>query len=182
MKLVIVPLALAELNDAAAFYKARANAALGLALVAEFERATSLVLANPFLGAVFRGTRHRFFLRRFHTASFIRSPLKTCASLQLRIIGGVRVTGQIASSCLCSIASQAAQLFVPADLGKDMRGKHFEEFKKGSNLVLLTPELSKIFPTNEAVNAALSSLVGVAHSATGITSRPSGRATKRRAA
>ena len=53
------------------------------------------------------------------------------------------------------------------DLGKGVRGKHFEEFKKGSNLVLLTPELSKIFPTNEAVNAALSSLVGIARSATG---------------
>jgi len=53
------------------------------------------------------------------------------------------------------------------DLGKGVRGKHFDEFKKGSNLVFLTPELAKIFPTNEAVNAALNSLVGVARSATG---------------
>ena len=68
------------------------------------------------------------------------------------------------------------------DLGKGVRGKHFAEFEKGSNLVLLTPELSKIFPTNEAVNAALSSLVGVARSATGLTSRSRGRAIKRRAA
>ena len=68
------------------------------------------------------------------------------------------------------------------ELGKGVRGKHYEEFKKGSNLVLLTPELSKIFPTNEAVNAALSSLVGVARSATGLTSRPSGRPAKRRTA
>jgi hypothetical protein len=66
------------------------------------------------------------------------------------------------------------------DLGKGLRGKHYEEFKKGSNLVLLTPELSKIFPTNEAVNTALSSLVVVARSATGVTSRSSGRSTKRR--
>jgi hypothetical protein len=57
------------------------------------------------------------------------------------------------------------------DLGKGVRGKHYEEFKKGSNLVLLSPELSKIFPTNEAVNTALSSLVVVARSATGLTSR-----------
>ena len=68
------------------------------------------------------------------------------------------------------------------DLGKGERGKHYAEFKKGSNLVLLTPELAKIFPTNEAVNAALSSLVGVARSVTGLTSRSSGRAVKRRAA
>ena len=66
------------------------------------------------------------------------------------------------------------------DLGKGVRGKHVEEFGKGSNLVLLTPELSKIFPTNEAVNAALNSLVGVARSSTGLSTRTSGRTTKRR--
>jgi hypothetical protein len=52
------------------------------------------------------------------------------------------------------------------ELGKGVRGKHYAAYKKGSNLVLLSPELSKIFPTNEAVNAALSSLVGIACSAT----------------
>ena len=57
------------------------------------------------------------------------------------------------------------------DLGKGVRGKHYAEFKKGSNLVLLTPELSKIFPNNEAVNAALNSLVGVARSAASLTRR-----------
>ena len=44
MKLVIVPLALAELHDAAAFYMEKANFDLGLAFVAEFERTTNLVL------------------------------------------------------------------------------------------------------------------------------------------
>ena len=68
------------------------------------------------------------------------------------------------------------------DLGKGARGKHYEAFNKGSNLVLLTPELSKIFPTNEAVNSALNSLVGVARSAIGPASRSIGRATNRRAA
>ncbi|MBK8120781.1 MAG: hypothetical protein IPK39_17610 [Sulfuritalea sp.] len=57
------------------------------------------------------------------------------------------------------------------DLGKGVRGKHFAEFKKGSNLVLLTPELAKVFPTNEAVNAALTSLVSVARSVTGLSRR-----------
>lgn len=57
------------------------------------------------------------------------------------------------------------------DLGRGVRGKHVAEFKKGSNLVLLTPELSKVFPTNESVNAALSSLVSVARSVTGATRR-----------
>lgn len=68
------------------------------------------------------------------------------------------------------------------DLGKGVRGKHVEEFRKGSNLVLLTPELAKIFPTTESVNSALSSLVGVARSAAGLRSRSTGRTTKRRGA
>jgi len=50
------------------------------------------------------------------------------------------------------------------DLGKGVRGKHHAAFQKGSNLVLLTPELAKIFPTNESVNSALESLVDVARS------------------
>ena len=65
MKLVVLPVALTELHDAAAFYAARANFELGLAFVAEFERTTNLILANPGLGAVFRGTRRRYLFRRF---------------------------------------------------------------------------------------------------------------------
>lgn len=65
MRLVIVPPALAELQDAAAFYAERANAELGLAFVAEFERTANLVLQNPRIGIIFRGTRRRYLLRRF---------------------------------------------------------------------------------------------------------------------
>jgi toxin ParE1/3/4 len=65
VKLVIVPLALTELHDAAVFYAAKANVELGLAFVAEFERTANLILTNPMLGAVFSSTRRRHFLRRF---------------------------------------------------------------------------------------------------------------------
>jgi toxin ParE1/3/4 len=65
VKLVVSPAALAELRDAAAFYTLKANVELGLAFVAEFERTANFVLSNPLLGAVFRGTRRRYFLRRF---------------------------------------------------------------------------------------------------------------------
>lgn len=65
MKLVVAPAALAELNDAAAFYTLKANVELGLAFVAEFERTANFVLDNPLRGAVFRGTRRRYILRRF---------------------------------------------------------------------------------------------------------------------
>ncbi|MBK6636728.1 MAG: type II toxin-antitoxin system RelE/ParE family toxin [Rhodocyclaceae bacterium] len=65
MKLVIVPLALAELHDAAAFYSARASVELGRAFVAEFERSASLVLENPKLGPIYGGTQRRCLFRRF---------------------------------------------------------------------------------------------------------------------
>jgi plasmid stabilization system protein ParE len=65
MKLVVAQPALTELHDAAAFYTLKANIELGLAFVAEFERATNFVLTNPLLGTLFRGTRRRYNLRRF---------------------------------------------------------------------------------------------------------------------
>lgn len=68
------------------------------------------------------------------------------------------------------------------DLGKGVRGKHYAAFQKGINLVLLTPELAKIFPTNEAVNAALESLVDVARSAVIKPRRTSGVVAKRSSA
>ena len=65
MKRVIAPAALAELNDAAAFYTASANLELGLAFLAEFEHGVNAILVNPKVGALFRGTRRRYLLHRF---------------------------------------------------------------------------------------------------------------------
>ena len=48
------------------------------------------------------------------------------------------------------------------DLGQGVRGKYYEEYKKGTNLVLLSPDVAKVFPTEEAVNEALRSLIKVA--------------------
>jgi hypothetical protein len=45
------------------------------------------------------------------------------------------------------------------DLGKllksGVRGKYVERFRKGTNIVLLEPDVAKAFPTNSAVNEAL---------------------------
>lgn len=41
MKLVVAPLALAALHDAAAFHTLKANVELGLAFMTEFERTTT---------------------------------------------------------------------------------------------------------------------------------------------
>ena len=64
------------------------------------------------------------------------------------------------------------------DLGVGIRGKYFEEYRKGTNLVLLSPDVAKVFSTEEAVNEALRSLIGLAEKSTGRTSRSTGSTKK----
>ncbi len=48
------------------------------------------------------------------------------------------------------------------DLSKlkgSVRRKHAEQFAAGTNLVILSPENAKAFPTSEAVNKALAKLI-----------------------
>lgn len=45
------------------------------------------------------------------------------------------------------------------DFSKGVRGKYAERFDKGTNLVLLEPEVAKYFPTATAVNRALNGLI-----------------------
>lgn len=65
MKITVQPAAAEELREAAKFYAERADKALGLALIAEFERALNFLSINPELGTVWRGSTRRFPLRRF---------------------------------------------------------------------------------------------------------------------
>ncbi len=48
------------------------------------------------------------------------------------------------------------------DLGKGVRGKHLKSYQAGANLVLLSPDVAEVFPTEKAVNDALRSLIEVA--------------------
>ncbi len=45
------------------------------------------------------------------------------------------------------------------ELGLGVRGKYYSAYKEGTNLVLLSPDVAKAFPTAEAVNEALRSLI-----------------------
>lgn len=65
------------------------------------------------------------------------------------------------------------------DLGKGVRGKYFEEYKKGTNLILLSPDVATAFPDDDSVNNALRSLMKLAQQSTGLTTRPSRRAKAR---
>jgi len=48
------------------------------------------------------------------------------------------------------------------DLGTGIRGKYYDSYKKSHNIIVLNPEIAKVFPTDEAVNNALSSLIKIA--------------------
>lgn len=57
------------------------------------------------------------------------------------------------------------------DLGKGVRGKYFERYAKGTNLVLLNDKVAKAFPTTEAVNEALLGLLALTEQTARITAR-----------
>ena len=67
----------------------------------------------------------------------------------------------------------------PEDLGPGVRGKYLKAYQAGTNLVLLNPEVAKAFPTEEAVNDALRSLIEVAQRSVGLRKHPSRRAKAR---
>ena len=70
--------------------------------------------------------------------------------------------------------------FSPATLqGKGVRGKYFARVAKGTNLVRLSPEVARLFPTEEAVNNALLSLAELSKSLPDLTGRSKRTARKR---
>ena len=44
-------------------------------------------------------------------------------------------------------------------LGHGIRGKHYDDYKSGNNLVLLSPDVAAMFPDEEAVDNALRNLL-----------------------
>jgi hypothetical protein len=67
------------------------------------------------------------------------------------------------------------------DLGKGVRGKYYKAYTKGTNLVLLSPDVAAAFPTAEAVNEALRSLIKVAQASTRLPRRSKGMRRENRA-
>jgi hypothetical protein len=61
------------------------------------------------------------------------------------------------------------------DLGQGVRGKYFAAYQKGTNLVLLNPDIAKAFPTSEAVNEALRGLLQLTEQTRKLTRRRSER-------
>ena len=47
------------------------------------------------------------------------------------------------------------------DFSKGVRGKYARRYAEGSNVVVLSPDMSKVFPTSDSVNEALRTSVRV---------------------
>ena len=51
--------------------------------------------------------------------------------------------------------------------GKGVRGKYAQEYAKGSNVVVLSPDVAEVFSDSQAVNEALRMLISVARHSLG---------------
>ena len=49
------------------------------------------------------------------------------------------------------------------DFSEGVRGKYAKRYAKGSNVVILEPDVARVFSTSSSVNDALRSLVEIAH-------------------
>ena len=47
------------------------------------------------------------------------------------------------------------------DFAKGMRGKYVRRYAQGTNLVVLAPDVAKVFPNAKAVNNSLRALAGI---------------------
>ena len=50
------------------------------------------------------------------------------------------------------------------DFSKGIRGKYAKEYSKGTNVIVLDPDVSRYFPNKESVNESLRSLIKLATS------------------
>jgi hypothetical protein len=64
------------------------------------------------------------------------------------------------------------------DFSNAVRGKYYERFRSSSNVVVLDPDVSRVFPNAVAVNQALRVLASVARARVSVPKRAS-RATRR---
>ena len=62
--------------------------------------------------------------------------------------------------------TEASELRPEYDFSGGVRGRHFEGYREGTNVVLIDPDLHKLFPNSEAVNRALREYVSKKRTAT----------------
>jgi hypothetical protein len=63
------------------------------------------------------------------------------------------------------IAGDLRREYKSSDFPKLVRGKYAKQLRKSSNVIVLDPELTDLFPNSDAVNSALRSLSEIARRA-----------------
>jgi hypothetical protein len=69
-----------------------------------------------------------------------------------------------------------------SDFGEFVRGKYANRIRNSTNVVLLDPQVAKVFPNDETVNDALRKLIELARSSARLTTRSRRTVRKRTAA
>lgn len=59
--------------------------------------------------------------------------------------------------------AEADEMRPEYDFSQGVRGKHYQAYRAGTNVVFLEPDLAEAFPDSAAVNHALRLLVRLAH-------------------
>jgi hypothetical protein len=59
-------------------------------------------------------------------------------------------------------AKRDPDLLAEYDFSQGARGKHAARYAQGTNVVVLSPDVSEFFPDSQSVNAALRALVDIA--------------------
>lgn len=72
------------------------------------------------------------------------------------------------------VSSEMRSEYRREDIGKGVRGKYYAEYTKGTNLILLSPDVATAFPDEESVNSALRGLLHLARKSVG-SRKPSRR-------
>ena len=49
------------------------------------------------------------------------------------------------------------------DFSRGVRGKHVRRYQRGTNVVVLEPDVARAFPNSEAVNDSLRALANIIH-------------------
>ncbi len=69
-----------------------------------------------------------------------------------------------------------------SDFGELGRGKYASRIRKSTNVIVLDPQVAKVFPNDEAVNNALRELIGATRSAGRSSSKRKSKANEKRRA
>ena len=68
------------------------------------------------------------------------------------------------------------QMRAEYDIRGGVRGKYYERYRQGTNVVVLEPDVAAVFHDAEAVNRALRMLIQVAQKQVGDATSPTGTA------